>query len=135
MSLANKLLSEGQGILRLAPTWAENGPGTPEDEGLSYVVCADGSERMLLRDMVSELKGAVIGQNLWEKYGKWPMFSKFFDNQGPLPHHIHHRNEHAARVGAAGKPEMYFFPAQCNNHEASSLSPSLDLIRKLPRMR
>ena len=45
------------------------------------------------------------------------MFSKFFDNLGPLPHHIHHRDEHAARVGAAGKPEMYFFPSQMNNHE------------------
>ena len=44
------------------------------------------------------------------------MFSKFFDNKGPLPHHIHHRDEHAARVGESGKPEMYFFPAQCNNH-------------------
>ena len=44
------------------------------------------------------------------------MFSKFFDNKGPLPHHIHHRDEHAMRVGAAGKPEMYFFPSQCNDH-------------------
>ncbi len=97
-------------------TWAENGPGTPEDEGLSYVVSADGSERMLLRDVVEELQGEAIGDDLWNKYHKWPMFSKFFDNAGPLPHHIHHRDEHAARVGCAGKPEMYFFPAQCNNH-------------------
>ena len=97
-------------------TWAENGPDTPEDEGLSYVVSEDGSEEILLRDMVDELKGKVIGEDLWNKYGKWPMFSKFFDNQGPLPHHIHHRDEHASRVGAAGKPEMYFFPSQLNNH-------------------
>ena len=97
-------------------TWAENGPGTPEDEGLSYVVSADGTRRMLLKDAVAQLKGELIGDELWNKYGKWPMFSKFFDNQGPLPHHIHHREEHAKRVGAAGKPEMYFFPAQCNNH-------------------
>lgn len=96
-------------------TWAENGPGTPEDEGLSYVVSKDGSESMLLRDVVAELGEKVVG-DLWEKYHGWPMFSKFFDNAGPLPHHIHHRDEHAARVGAAGKPEMYFFPAQVNNH-------------------
>jgi len=44
------------------------------------------------------------------------MFSKFFDNAGPLPHHVHHRSEHAARVGQEGKPEMYFFPSQMNNH-------------------
>lgn len=97
-------------------TPAENGPETPADEGLSYVVSADGKTKMLLRDMVYELKGEVIGEGLWNKYGKWPMFSKFFDNAGPLPHHIHHRDEHAKLVGADGKPEMYFFPAQCNNH-------------------
>ena len=99
-------------------TWAENGPGTPEDEGLSYVVSADGKEQVLLRDMVDELKGEIIGENLWNKYHKWPMFSKFFDNAGPLPHHIHHRDEHARRVGSDGKPEMYFFPAQMNNYGA-----------------
>ncbi len=99
-------------------TWAENGPDTPEDEGLSYVVSADGKEQVLLRDMVDELKGKIIGDYLWNKYRKWPMFSKFFDNAGPLPHHIHHRDEHAKRVGSDGKPEMYFFPAQMNNYGA-----------------
>lgn len=97
-------------------TPAENGPGTPEDEGLSYVVSRDGKEKMLLRDIVDELKDQVIGEYLWNKYRKWPMFSKFFDNLGPLPHHIHHRDEHANRVGMSGKPEMYFFPSQCNNY-------------------
>ena len=85
-------------------TWAENGPNTPEDEGLSYVVSADGKDQVLLRDLVDELKGEIIGENLWNKYHKWPMFSKFFDNAGPLPHHIHHRDEHAKRVGSDGKP-------------------------------
>ena len=155
LTLAKKLLEEGKGVLRLAPTWvprsfcrpgkriklhpddyyvfglerggvderwfasttwAANGPDTPDDEGLSYVVSADGSERILLRDAVDELKGEIIGDYLWNKYHKWPMFSKFFDNQGPLPHHIHHRDVHAKRVGADGKPEMYFFPSQVNNH-------------------
>lgn len=97
-------------------TWAENGEGTPDDEGLSYIVSKDGKKQMLLRDAVSDLKGELIGDGLWNKYGKWPMFSKFFDNAGPLPHHIHHRDEHARRVGADGKPEMYFFPAEMNNH-------------------
>ena len=97
-------------------TWAENGPDTPADEGMSYIVSADGGECILLRDAVEELGAQIVGEDLWEKYRGWPMFSKFFDNQGTLPHHIHHRDEHAARVGAKGKPEMYFFPAQCNNH-------------------
>ena len=97
-------------------THAENGPNTPEDEGLSYIVSADGKERVLLRDAVEELGSEIIGETLWNKYHRWPMFSKFFDNQGPLPHHIHHREHHAKRVNQAGKPEMYFFPSQCNNH-------------------
>jgi len=98
-------------------THADNGPLTPDDEGLSYIVSKDGGERVLLKDAVEELGGEIIGESLWEKYRRWPMFSKFFDNLGPLPHHIHHRDEHAARVGEYGKPEMYFFPSQCNNHE------------------
>lgn len=100
-------------------TPAENGPGTPEDEGLSYIVLDEtGRDRALLIEAVDLLKGGIIGDKLYEKYGKWPMFAKFFDNMGPLPHHIHHNDEYAAKVGASGKPEMYFFPAQYNNYGA-----------------
>jgi hypothetical protein len=73
-------------------------------------------EKVLLRDAVAELKGRLIGQRLWAAYGGWPMFSKFFDNQGALPHHVHHRQQHAAKVGQVGKPEAYYFPPQVNNH-------------------
>ena len=51
-------------------THADNGPDTPADEGLSYVVSKDGSERMLLVDAVSELRGELIGEGLFAKYGK-----------------------------------------------------------------
>lgn len=98
-------------------TWAENGPGTPEDEGMSYIVVdQEGKEKILLKEAIEFLGAEIVGDYLWEKYRGWPMFSKFFDNAGPLPHHIHHRAEHAARVGASGKPEMYFFPSQVNNY-------------------
>ena len=30
---------------------------------------------------------------------RWPMYSKFFDNKGALPHHVHHRDQHAKLVG------------------------------------
>ena len=98
-------------------TWAENGPGTPEDEGMSYIVVdEEGKEKILLKDAIDLMGKEIIGEYLWEKYHGWAMFSKFFDNAGPLPHHIHHRDQHAKKVGASGKPEMYFFPAQLNNH-------------------
>jgi hypothetical protein len=98
-------------------THADNGPGTPADEGLSYVVADDeGKERVPLLEAVAHLQGAIVGEGLWAKYGGWPVYSKFFDNLGPLPHHVHHRDVHAARVGRKGKPEMYFFPSQVNNH-------------------
>ncbi|MDF2927629.1 MAG: hypothetical protein K0R57_6543 [Paenibacillaceae bacterium] len=97
-------------------THAENGPDTPADEGLSYVVSADGQQRVLLKDMIDQLKGEVIGGNLWSKYQGWPVYSKLFDNLGPLPHHVHHDDAAAARVGQKGKHEMYFYPSQLNNH-------------------
>ncbi len=99
-------------------TPADNGPLTSPNEGLSFIVFEDGGrgEQFLLRDAVDELKGGLIGGRLWDEYGRWPMYSKFFDNKGALPHHIHHRDEHAALVGQLGKPEAYFFPPQANNH-------------------
>ncbi len=95
-------------------TPAANGPLTGENEGLSFIV-HDG-QRFTLRDAVAELGASIVGERLWEAYHSWPMFSKFFDNLGPLPHHIHHREEHAKRVGQTGKPEAYYFPPQLNNH-------------------
>ena len=101
-------------------TPADNGPLTSPHEGLSFVVFEDGgtAQQVLLRDAVSELQGELIGARLWGEYGAWPMYSKFFDNQGPLPHHVHHREEHAGLVGQRGKPEAYYFPPQANNYGA-----------------
>jgi len=95
-------------------TPADNGPLTSPNEGLSFVVVGD--ERVLLRDAVAHLKGELIGDRLWQTFGAWPMYSKFFDNLGPLPHHVHHSDAHAALVGKKGKPESYYFPPQVNNH-------------------
>ncbi len=99
-------------------TPAKNGPLTGEHEGLSKVVFQDGdtTEQLLLKDVIDELKGEIIGDRLWDEYKSWPMYSKFFDNMGPLPHHIHHNDEKAALVGQNGKPEAYYFPPQLNNH-------------------
>ena len=156
-SMVENALEQGQGVLRLVPTWvprsfcipgkriklhpddyyklglvrggiderwfsstvhADNGPLTPGDEGLSYIVYEDGSSlyKFTLLEAVELLQDQIIGQRLWDEYGKWPMFSKFFDNWGPLPFHIHQDDDHANLVGEAGKPEMYYFPTQLNNH-------------------
>ncbi|HEO71206.1 MAG TPA: hypothetical protein ENN80_08075 [Candidatus Hydrogenedentes bacterium] len=99
-------------------TPADNGPLTSPNEGLSFIIVEDGgkTDRVLLRDAVDDLRGVLIGDRLWDEYGRWPMYSKFFDNKGALPHHIHHDDEHAANVDQLGKPEAYFFPTQLNNH-------------------
>ena len=94
-----------------------NGEDAKEDEGLSYVAAnEDGSERFTLKEAVDELKDKLIGKELYQKFGTWPMYSKFFDYEDALFHHLHLGFEDAARVGRLGKPESYFFPIQYNNY-------------------
>src|SRR3954466_6846897 len=93
-------------------TPAANDNRTP-DEGLSYVV--QNGQRFTLADAVSELGGKIIGDAIYGKYKKWPVYSKFFDNMGPIPHHMHQTREQAKLVGQEGKPESYYFPPQHNN--------------------
>ncbi len=143
-------LSEGNGLLRLAPTWVPRSflqPGKrlklrptdyyalgthrggiderwfgsttiamnenrAEDEGLSYVVFK--GERFTLRDAVEEAGADIVGAAIWKKYRRWPVYSKFFDNMGPIPHHMHQNDKQAKLVGQEGKPESYYFPPQMN---------------------
>ena len=99
-------------------TKADNGPLTTPDEGLSYVVYGDDGnlQKALLKDVVADLGPKLLGDELWDAYHGWPMYAKFFDNQGALPHHLHQMAQHAALVGAESKPEGYYFPPQVNNH-------------------
>ena len=146
-----RALDEGEGLLRLSPTWvprsflipgrrlklhpddyyamgAERGGiderwfgSTTEaanenreaDEGLSYVLSGD--DRFTLKDAITVEGDRIIGSRLWDQYGRWPVYSKFFDNMGPIPHHMHQRFEDAALVGQEGKPESYYFPPQYNS--------------------
>jgi len=93
-------------------TPAANENRTP-DEGLSYVVV--GKNRFTFRQAVAECGSTLIGKSIWAKYKKWPVYSKFFDNMGPIPHHMHQNAAQAALVGQEGKPESYYFPEQHNN--------------------
>ena len=83
------------------------------DEGLSYV--AFEGRRFQLREAVGEAGAKLVGSAMFGKYGKWPVYSKFFDNMGPIPHHMHQQPQHAALTGQEGKPESYYFPPQLNN--------------------
>jgi hypothetical protein len=92
-------------------TIAANENRTP-DEGLSY--CVFGDFRFTLAGTVEELGAQIVGESIWNKYRRWPVYSKFFDNMGPIPHHMHQSQEHAQLVGREGKPESYYFPPQHN---------------------
>lgn len=82
-------------------------------EGLSFVSFE--GKHFLLRDAVAENGKRLVGDKMFGKYQRWPVYSKFFDNMGPIPHHMHQGFEHAKLTGQEGKPESYYFPPQYNN--------------------
>ncbi|MEX2443621.1 MAG: hypothetical protein WD492_08450 [Alkalispirochaeta sp.] len=98
-------------------TKAENGPDTLPDEGLSKIFFRDGGreEEILLKDAIDHRGAEILGDDVMKEHGGWTMYSKFFDNLEPLPHHLHHTDEMAAKVNQKGKPEAYYFPPQLNN--------------------
>lgn len=122
-------------------TKAANGPDTTEFEGLSFIVTKSGKQ-VLLKDAVEEAGDLVMGKDAWEREKGWNFFCKFFDNYGPIPHHMHQSDEFAERVGFKGKPEAYYFPPQYNQtfnlfpHTFMGLEPGttkdqiLDCLRK-----
>jgi hypothetical protein len=87
--------------------------GRVPDEGLSYVV-VNGQRAFTLLDAIGLEGQRLIGKSLWDKYKRWPVYSKFFDNLGPIPHHMHQNDAQAKLVGQQGKPESYYFPPQLN---------------------
>ncbi len=93
-------------------TIADNDPDPMDDEGLSYVM--HGGLRFTLREAVAIMRARLVGQSIWDAHKCWPVYSKFFDNMGPIPHHLHQNDEQAALVGRKGKPESYYFPPQLN---------------------
>ncbi len=96
-------------------TRADNGPGTPEDEGLSYIDFK--GKRVLLKEAIDVAGDKFLGSDVMAEHGGWNLLCKFFDNLGPIPHHMHQTDEFARRVGAKGKPEAYYFPPQYNAKE------------------
>jgi hypothetical protein len=97
-------------------TKASNGPHTTPDEGLSYVRLETG-KKFLLRDAVESAGDLLLGVDVMQREGGWNLFCKFFDNMGPIPHHLHQSDDFAKLVGQKGKPEAYYFPPQYNQIE------------------
>ncbi len=96
-------------------TNASNGPGTPPDEGLSYI--AFDGHQFLLKEAIETIGDKLLGREVMETQGGWNVLCKFFDNLGPIPHHMHQSEKQANLVGQRGKPESYYFPPQYNMHE------------------
>ena len=91
-------------------------PNVPWDEGMSYIAAGENpTDKILFKEAISELGTDLIGAELMEKYGTWPMYSKFFDYKLALFHHLHLDDNAAKRVSRLGKPEAYYFPAQLNS--------------------
>ena len=95
------------------PTLPYQAPGTGRD--VRYVVVvrnpdeAIASMRPFLAahsdawfDLWQVPRDALVGPEIWRKYQRWPVYSKFFDNLGPIPHHMHQSNAQAALVGKHG---------------------------------
>ena len=97
-------------------THASNGPGTPDDEGLSYVRL-DHGQRVLFKALVEEGGDLLLGSSTMTREGGWNLLCKFFDNMGAIPHHLHQNDAFAKQVGQKGKPEAYYFPPQYNQIE------------------
>ena len=91
--------------------------GGGEYEGMSFVnIDGNPDHVVLFKDFVDELGADLVGKELMDKYGTWPMYSKLFDYNEPLFHHIHHKEEACTRIGMKPKHEHYFYPRQFNNH-------------------
>ena len=49
-------------------------------KGWCFVV--SGGERFTLKEAVAAEGPRMIGRTMWETYGRWPVYTKFFDNFG-----------------------------------------------------
>ncbi|HEV1283685.1 MAG TPA: hypothetical protein VNU44_00165, partial [Bryobacteraceae bacterium] len=67
-------------------TKAANGPLTGEDEGLSYIEFQ--GKKVLLHEAIETAGDQFLGSAVMQKYGGWNLLCKFFDNLGPIPHHL-----------------------------------------------
>jgi hypothetical protein len=73
-----------------------------------------GGTRFLLKEAVEQAGDLLLGADVMQREKGWNLLCKFFDNWGPIPHHMHQSDAQAKLVGRRGKPEAYYFPPQYN---------------------
>lgn len=91
-------------------THADNRVG-PDDEGLSYLRCQDGT-RVLLADAVAEAFPALAGAQYAAEHTGLGRLAKIFDYDARVPFHIHPPKREADKVGRNSKDEAYYIPPQ-----------------------
>jgi hypothetical protein len=100
----------------LASTTRADNPGSSNNEGLSYIIIKEKKklEKILFKDAIAEFGIEILGKEVIRKYNGWKVLAKFFDNEGPIPHHLHQMEKHARKINKESKPESYYFPLQLN---------------------
>ena len=84
-------------------TNADNGPGTPDDEGLSYVRLANGGALPVQGRRRRRPAICCSARTSWQREGGWNLLCKFFDNMGadPASHAPERRAGEAASAARA----------------------------------
>lgn len=101
---------------------------------MSYVeVTKDPKDKLLLKDFIDTLGAEIIGDELMEKYGTWPMYSKFFDFVTPLFFHMHLTDDKAANVGRRGNRSPTTSPLPTTIMRVTSPTPTSALTPASPR--
>jgi hypothetical protein len=69
---------------------SQSRPGSaPAYPGLGAPLLLRSGARVLFKDALELLGREIPGREVLKKHGGWVMYSRFFDNRQPLPHHIH----------------------------------------------
>lgn len=67
-----------------------------------------------LKDAIECAGIEILGPDMMKKHGGWKIYSKFFDNKGPISFHLHMMQHYASEFGGMAKPEAYYYPPQMN---------------------
>ena len=108
-------------------TPADNGPKTSPNEGLCFVVLEDGgrTEKVTLRDAMAELKGAIIGERIWNKVqGLAHVLQVLRQQGGAPPPRASQGPAREARSGRTESPNRIISPCRTTTTGQTIRTPS-----------